>query len=57
MCVDLLVAGRGSGATLGRGRLLPGRGFRLRIIHVESVFSFVFPSCDACAAACGSILV
>ena len=28
MCVDLLVWGRGSGATLVRGRLLPLRGFQ-----------------------------
>ena len=33
----LSVGGRGSGATLGRGRLLPVRGFRLGIIHVECV--------------------
>ena len=41
---------RGSGATLGRGRLLPGRGFRLGIVRVEGVLFLVVSTCDACAA-------
>jgi len=39
--VDLSVGGRGSGATLGRGRLLPGRGFRLGMY-----------ASNACCASC-----
>ena len=40
--VDLSVGGRGPGATLGRGRLLPRRGFRLSIHASEACCSSCF---------------
>ena len=48
MFVELIDWGTRVGRDFGRGRLLPGRGFRLGIIRVESVLLCVLSTCDAC---------